>query len=120
TTAVGAIAALGCLPGVAAAHTGSVKCDATGVVFSYNANFEQDTFVTENVGQAQRLVVVNQNTASTDTWAGITGTITVSASWPGGGTPEQTRVCPAPPPPVFTTPPPPAAPPAPPAPPAAP
>ena len=30
------------VPGVASANTGSVTCDSTGVVFSYNANFGRD------------------------------------------------------------------------------
>lgn len=106
------------LSGVASAHTGSVVCDSRGVVFTYDANFEADTVVTENVGAALRLVTVHQNTATSDTWAGVTGTVTVSASWSGGGIPSTVLTCPSPPPPVVVTPP--APPPAPPAPPVTP
>src|SRR3978361_862239 len=37
------------LPGVASANTGSVKCDATGIVFTYNTDFGRDKDVTETV-----------------------------------------------------------------------
>lgn len=100
----------------AAAHTGSVTCDTRGVVFTYQANFERDTLVTETVGQAQRIVLIHARTASTSTWPGITGTITVGARWSIGSIPTVTLACPAAPPPpvVVTTPPPaPVAPPAP-------
>lgn len=138
--ALAALAAIvaAALPGTAQAHTGAVKCDATGVVFSYNPNFERDTQVTETVNGATRVVTVHRHQASTDTWAGVTGTAKASASWSHGGIEEATLICPkAPPPPPPVTPPvtppvapppappvappaPPVTPPAPPAPPAAP
>jgi hypothetical protein len=112
--------ALLAFPGAAQAHTGTVTCDSTGVVFHYNANFERRTIVTETVGApgqlgAQRLVVVERHRSSSDTWAGVAGTVTASATWHGGGIAERTLVCPPPPLPPPVTSPPPAAPPAPPA-----
>jgi hypothetical protein len=105
----GVLASLAATVTPAAAHTGSVECDATGVVFHYNANFERDTYVTENVGDAQRLVLVRAHQSGSDTWLGVTGTVTAGASWRYGSIPTRTLECPAPPTP------PPAAPPAPPA-----
>ena len=37
------------LPGVASANTASVKCDSTGVVFTYNADFGRSKVSTEIV-----------------------------------------------------------------------
>lgn len=133
--AIGVVVALACVtaalgvPGTAEAHTGSVICDSRGVVFTYNANFERRTAVTETVGAAgevgaQRLVFVDRHVGSTDIWAGVTGTIVASAKWDRGGITQVTLVCPKPPPPPVAPPvapppppvaPPPAAPPAPPA-----
>lgn len=127
------------VPAIASAHTGSVTCDSRGVVFSYNANFERTTQVTELVtvhpatgvsDTLTRSVVVERRTASTDVFpetAGI-GTVWAAAKWRNGGIRWTRLVCPptppAPPvtPPAPPTPPvtPPVAPPAPPAPPVAP
>jgi hypothetical protein len=110
------------IPGAAQGHTGSVTCDATGVVFHFNANFERDTIVTETVGApgqvpAERVLTVHRHTAVSDTWVGVTGTVRAGATWHGGSIPTTTLVCPTPtspppPPPVTTPPPPPVAPPA--------
>lgn len=105
------------LPLAAQAHTGSVICDSRGVVFTYNPNFEQNTFVTETVGGAQRIETVFRHEGKVDIWANITGTIVAGATWNGGSIKTVTLVCPAapPPPPAVTPPPPPpVAPPAPP------
>ena len=46
------------IPSVASANTGSVTCDSTGVVFSYNANFGRDKVSTETVnGVTQQFTV---------------------------------------------------------------
>jgi hypothetical protein len=109
------------IPGAAQGHTGSVTCDATGVVFHFNANFERDTIVTETVGAvgqvpAERVLTVHRHMAVSDTWVGVTGTVRAGATWHGGSIPTTTLVCPPaappPPPPVTTPPPPPVAPPA--------
>lgn len=125
---IGVVVALGCVtaalgvPVTADAHTGSVICDSRGVVFTYNANFERRTAVTETVGApgevgAVRLVFVERHQASTDIWVGVTGTIVASAKWDRGGIRQVTLVCPTkptPPPPPVTPPPPPVTPPPPP------
>ena len=57
---IGALVALGALafPGVSSANTGSVKCDETGVVFSYRANFNPSRVSTETVnGVSQQFTV---------------------------------------------------------------
>ena len=46
-----ALIALAALPTGASANTGSVKCDSTGVVFSYNANFDVATVSTETASR---------------------------------------------------------------------
>ena len=119
------------VPGVASANTGSVTCDSTGVVFSYNANFGRDKVSTETVNGVTQQFTVPAHTAVTHTWP-IFGTLTVGATWSGGSIPTVTLVCPAPvtpppppaaavaappppPPPPVAPPPPPAAPPPPPA-----
>ena len=99
------------VPGVASANTGSVTCDSTGVVFSYNANFGRDKVSTETVNGVSQQFTVPAHTAVTHTWP-IFGTLTVGATWSGGSIPTVTLVCPAP-----VTPPPPPPPPSPPPPP---
>jgi uncharacterized repeat protein (TIGR01451 family) len=104
------------VPGVASANTGSVTCDSTGVVFSYNANFGRDKVSTETVNGVTQQFTVPAHTAVTHTWP-IFGTLTVGATWSGGSIPTVTLVCPAPaapPPPPVAPPPPPVAPPPPP------
>jgi hypothetical protein len=106
------------LPGVASANTGSVKCDDTGVVFTYNANFGRDKVSTETVNGVVQTFLVKAHVVSTHTWP-VFGTLTVGATWSGGSIPTVTLHCEAPPvpvapPPAEVTPPP--APPAPPAP----
>jgi uncharacterized repeat protein (TIGR01451 family) len=111
------------LPGVAAANTGSVTCDSTGVVFSYNANFGRDKVSTETVNGVTQQFTVPAHKAVTHTWPGLFGTLTVGATWSGGSIPTVTLMCPAPvtpPPPPPVAPPPPPVPPAPPAPPVTP
>jgi hypothetical protein len=96
------------VPGVASANTGSVTCDSTGVVFSYNANFGRDKVSTETVNGVSQQFTVPAHTAITHTWP-IFGTLTVGATWSGGSIPTVTLVCPAPqappPPPVPVAPP---------------
>jgi uncharacterized repeat protein (TIGR01451 family) len=101
---IGAIAiyALG-LPGVASANTGSVTCNSTGVVFSYDAHFGRTKVVTETVNGVSKPFSVPKYTAITDTWP-VFGTLTVGATWSGGTIPTVTLVCPAPPPPPVAPP----------------
>lgn len=88
------------VPGVASAHSGTVTCDTTGVVFHYNADFPITTQVTEKAGSVTKNFTVPARTAVTDTISGLTGTIVASSTWVGGGTiPPTTLTCPAPPPP---------------------
>src|SRR5689334_24698106 len=98
------------LPGVAAANTGSVTCDSTGVVFSYHANFTKDTVSTETVNGVTHQFTVPAATAVKDTWP-VFGTVTAGATWNGGSIPTVTLTCPAPPAPPPPPPPPPVAPP---------
>ena len=100
------------VPTVASANTGSVTCDSTGVVFSYNANFGRTKVSTETVNGATQQFTVPANTAVTHIWPKIYGTLIVGATWSGGSIPTVTLVCPAPATP--TPPPPPVTPPAPP------
>jgi hypothetical protein len=96
------------VPGIASANTGSVTCDSTGVVFSYNANFGRDKVSTETVNGVSQQFTVPAHTAITHTWP-IFGTLVVGATWSGGSIPTVTLVCPAPqaspPPPVPLAPP---------------
>jgi Domain of unknown function DUF11 len=110
---IGVIALSLVLPGVASANTASVKCDSTGVVFTYNANFGRSKVSTETVNGVTYQYTVPVYQVSTHTWPGVTGTAVVSATWSGGSIPTTTLHCPTPPPPV-TPPPPPVAPPPPP------
>jgi uncharacterized repeat protein (TIGR01451 family) len=93
--AIGAIA----FPGVAAANTGSVQCDSTGVVFSYDAHFGRAKVATETVNGVSEQFTVPKYTATTHTWP-VFGTLTVSSTWSGGSIPTVTLVCPPPAPPV--------------------
>jgi hypothetical protein len=115
---IAAIAALA-FPGLASANTGSVKCDSTGVVFSYNANFNPSRVSTETVNGVSQDFTVPKWKAVTHTWPGLSGTLVVGAKWTGGGIKTVTLVCPKskpppppPPPPPVAPPPPPVAPPA--------
>jgi hypothetical protein len=117
---IAAIAALA-FPGLASANTGSVKCDSTGVVFSYNANFNPSRVSTETVNGVSQDFTVPKWKAVTHTWPGLSGTLVVGAKWTGGGIKTVTIVCPKskpppppPPPPPVAPPPPPVAPPPPP------
>lgn len=113
------------LPSIASAHTGSVRCDTTGVVFTYNANFQHNTAVTEVVKGAvtgnafAKGVTVLAHTASTDTIAlssltwpitAENGVLLVSATWSDGNAKgsigPQYVTCPKPPttPPVTNPP----------------
>ena len=100
-----AISALA-LPAIASANTGSVKCDSTGIVFTYNADFGRTKVVTETVNGVKKLVTVQAHTLTTDTWP-IFGTNTVGAIWSGGVIPTVTLTCPAPASPPPPPPPPP-------------
>jgi hypothetical protein len=98
------------VPGVASANTGSVTCNSTGVVFSYNANFGRDKVSTETVNGVTQQFTVPAHTAVTHTWP-IFGTLTVGATWSGGSIPTVTLVCPAATPPITPPVTPPATPP---------
>jgi hypothetical protein len=111
---IGLVMGLATLPvlmvsGLAQAHTGAVVCDSRGVVFSYNANFEHATTVTEHVDAATRTFAVPAHMEVSDTWSGVTGDVVAGAHWPGGRIPDTKLHCPKPttPPPVTppTTPP---------------
>jgi uncharacterized repeat protein (TIGR01451 family) len=93
--AIGALA----LPGVASANTGSVTCDNTGVVFSYDAHFGRAKVATETVNGVSKQFTVPKYTATTDTWP-VFGTLTVGSTWSGGSIPTVTLVCPPPAPPL--------------------
>lgn len=84
------------LPNISSAHTGSVKCDSTGVVFSYNANFSSTTLVTENVADVvtgnsitQSVFVPRRNSIIDTVTASNLGAI---ASPSLGGTPAGTKL----------------------------
>jgi uncharacterized repeat protein (TIGR01451 family) len=91
-----AICALGA-PGIASANTGTVTCNSSGVVFSYDAHFGRTKIVTETVNGVSKPFSVPKYTAITDTWP-VFGTLTVGATWSGGSIPTVTLVCPAAPP----------------------
>jgi uncharacterized repeat protein (TIGR01451 family) len=113
---IGAFVALAALafPGVSSANTGSVKCDSTGVVFSYRANFNPSRVSTETVNGVSQQFTVPKWTAVTHTWPGLYGTLTVGATWQGGQIKTVTLYCPTPlaPPQPVAPPPVPVAPPA--------
>ncbi|MDX6619827.1 MAG: hypothetical protein QOK36_2213 [Gaiellales bacterium] len=96
--AVAAISAI-VLPGVASANSGSVKCDSTGIVFTYNTNFDHTTVVTETVNGATKLVTVPARTQTTDLWplATVRASNTVGAVWSGGSIATVPLTCPVPP-----------------------
>ena len=79
---------------MASANTGSVTCDSTGVVFSYNANFGRDKVSTETVNGVTQQFTVPAHTAVTHTWP-VFGTLTVGATWSGGSIPTVTLHVPA-------------------------
>src|SRR5664279_4116702 len=77
------------LPGVASANTGSVTCDSTGVVFSYDAHFGRVKVATETVNGVSQPFSVPKYTAITHTWP-VFGTLTVGSTWSGGSIPTVT------------------------------
>ena len=81
---------------MASANTGSVKCDSTGVVFSYNANFNPSRVSTETVNGVTQHFTVPKWKAVTHTWPGLSGTLAVGAKWIGGGIKTVTLHCPKP------------------------
>lgn len=84
------------IPAMASAHSGHVTCDPTGVVFSYDANFPANTAVTEHVNGINYSYVPAAFITSThtDPLPGI-ASVTVSATWTGGGTiPPIVLTCP--------------------------
>lgn len=88
------------LPSVASAHTASVKCDSTGVVFTYNANFPHAFIADERVNGVHYSFVIAPHVVSTHTIPGVIGTVVVSSDWGGPGSITQTTLtCPAPTPP---------------------
>lgn len=78
------------IPNIASAHTGTVKCDSTGVVFSYNNNFAHDTLVTESVKDSTQgngtvySVTVPANKAFTHTVPAPSNSVIASAVWTDG------------------------------------
>ena len=70
---IGVIAASLLLPGVASANTASVKCDSTGVVFTYNADFGRSKVSTETVNGHTYDYTVPVRQVSTHTWPGVSG-----------------------------------------------
>jgi len=68
---IGVIALALMLPGVASANTASVKCDSTGVVFTYNADFGRAKVSTEIVNGVSYAYNVPVRQASTHTWPGV-------------------------------------------------
>lgn len=95
------LAAMFIVPGVASAHSGSVTCGASGVVFHYNGDFPITTTVTEHITSVtpnvNKTFVVTAHTAATDTIP-FTGLAIASSTWVGGGTiPPTTLNCPTPP-----------------------
>jgi hypothetical protein len=85
-----ALAAALTIPSLAAAHTGSVKCDGSNIVFSYNANFAHDTTVTEFVKDSTsgngtfKTFLVHAYTTATDTVPSPSSSVTASATWKDG------------------------------------
>lgn len=91
------------IPAMASAHSGSVVCNSSGVVFTYNANFATAKDATEVVNGTSYSFHVLPHVVNTHTIPGVTGTVVASSSWGGPGSiPEVTLTCPAPPtPPVV-------------------
>ena len=106
-TIMGLIAALACLvvPGVASAHTGTVSCNSTGVIFHYNADFPTALTVTQNVNGVTSQVLVPANTSVnfTQPLPGV-ASVTASATRPTNITvvPITHLTCPVPPKPDPT------------------
>ena len=84
-----ALIALAALPSGASANTGSVKCDSTGVVFSYNANFDRATVSTETVNGETQTFTVPAHQAATHTWPACPARSIVGAKWNGGSIPTS-------------------------------
>lgn len=98
------------LPSIASAHSGTVTCDTTNVVFTYHADFPLTTTVTEKAGAVTKTFSVPAHTAVTDTIpytpSGGNNTIVASSTWVGGGSiPPTTLICVGPPPTPNPTPP---------------
>lgn len=93
------IAALAlCLPSVASANTGSVACTDAGVVFTYHADFANDTIVTETVNGVDTQVTIKAHTLTTNTVAAPDHYVVASATWidgtQHGSIPNTGIVCP--------------------------
>ena len=86
------------LPGVASANTGDVTCTDQGVVFSYNANFDEERVSTETVNGQTQEFTVPAFTAVTHLWPGVTGDIVAGATWDGGEIKPKLLHCPPAPP----------------------
>lgn len=84
--AVVAIFALmaGCSAKVASAHTGFVSCNDTGVIFTYNNNFANNTDVTETVNGVDKHFTVPAHTSITDTIVSTGSYQAAKASWTDG------------------------------------
>lgn len=89
------------VPTMASAHSGTVTCNSSGVVFHYNANFASTKTATERVNSAQYTFVVPAYTAIDHTVPLPTTTpVVASSNWGGPGSiPATTLNCPSPPPP---------------------
>lgn len=97
---IGIIAVLAALalPVSASAHSGTVTCNTTDVVFSYHADFPVTTVVHEKAGAVTKDFTVLAHTAATDSIpyvrAGGNDVIVASSTWVGGGTiPPTTLIC---------------------------
>lgn len=90
------------VPSMALAHSGSVSCDATGVKFTYNANFASYKVSTERVGDQTYTFNVAPKVVQTHIVPlPTTSPVVVSASWGGPGSiPATTLSCPVTAPPV--------------------
>lgn len=74
----------GCTATVAKAHTGSVTCDSTGIVFHYNNNFSHDTTVTQYINGVQHQVVVNAYKSLNAGYDAPASYVVVKATWTDG------------------------------------
>ena len=84
------------VPGVASANTGSVTCDSTGVVFSYNANFGREKVSTETVNGVTQQFTVPKYTAVTHTWPGLSANAGRRGQVERRGDPDADAALPAP------------------------
>lgn len=98
-----ALMALFIVPSVANAHSGTVSCNATGVTFTYNANFATAKTSTEHVGDMTYIFNVTPNVVNTHIVPlPTTSPVVVSATWGGPGSiAPRSLNCPVTPPPLV-------------------